>query len=169
MDYNNDNYDNYDILNEKLDIYDSDKNNLLTRQPFRDISKKSDSIFGSLGYGKNMQRVLINNELKTNSSKGIDSNTLTDENIENIENIIRNRGKESVTASGMDDKEAMRILFSNAKAARKLRTGGRRKTMRRRKGRTKKQIKSRRQRRITPTSRRNRRSIRQRRTRTSHR
>lgn len=161
--YNNDYGDNYEVINEKLDIYDSDKDNLLTRQPLQDISKKSDSIFGSLGYGKNMQRVLINNELKTNLSKGIGSNTLTDENIENIENIIRTRGKESEKASGMDDTKAMRVLISKAKAASTLRTGGRRKR------KTKKQIKSRRQRRITPTSRRNRRSVRQRRTRTSHR
>ena len=141
-------YTNNDTTNFDLSIYDDvNTSSVSNRQPLDDISNKSDRIFGSLGYGKNMQRVLVNNEMKYNKLKGDYSNTLTEENIQNIENKIRERGNQSVKDSGMDDPQAMRILISNAKSAYKLKKGGMRRTRRRRKSIYRKRINSRRRKR----------------------
>lgn len=130
--------DDYEI---DLDLFekdiDMDKTKMLAK-----ISKKSDELFGETGYGKEMERKLVNKEMGNN---GI----LTDENITNIENTIRKRGREAVEAAGMEDKEYMNKLFSKArmykkesKQSEKERAGGSRKARKQR--RTKKRKNNRR-------------------------
>ena len=106
------------------------------------MSKKSDELFGETGYGKEMERKLVNNEMGNNS-------ILTEENIKNIENTIRKRGRKAVEAAGMEDKEYMKELYSKArmikresKKSEKERAGGSRKARKQR--RTKKRKNNRR-------------------------
>jgi len=146
------NNDDNDGSNMKLDIYDLDRADVKNKSISERIANRSNNVFGVLGYGNSMQNKLIRNEIKSNKSKGINPDTLTEENIENIENNIRNNGKQSVMDSGMDDVNAMRVLIHNARVARKLRNGGtintgkRRRTGQRRKRSTRKRMTPRRRR-----------------------
>ena len=83
-------------------------------QPAAEISKKSDEIFGPLGYGKRMGRVMLNQQMQSNKANG-NAGNLTEENIKNMEDNIRKRGRDAVEAAGMEDKEDMRALASKAR------------------------------------------------------
>lgn len=131
-----------------LDLFENDigmnktKTSIKISKKSIKISKKSDELFGETGYGKEMERKLVNNEMGNN---GI----LTDENIKNIEHTIRKRGREAAEAAGMKDKKYMKELYSKArmikmesKKSDKERAGGSRKARKQR--RTKKRKNNRR-------------------------
>jgi hypothetical protein len=91
-------------------------------QPAAEISKKSDEIFGPIGYGKKMERVMLNQQMQSNKANG-NAGNLTEENIKNMEDNIRKRGRDAVEAAGMEDKEYMPLASKARRTYKKVKRG----------------------------------------------
>jgi hypothetical protein len=95
-------------LFDKYSTNDATKNNEQAK-----IYKTEKDYFGKFGYGRKMERKLINDEIIKNQSKGITKSiSLIDEN---ISDLIKKRGRDALEKTGLDDKNYVRDLMSRSR------------------------------------------------------